>query len=461
VTALPLGDGKPRATWTLSDPWSFLLLLAGHWKLLLLSALAGALALFVALFLVSPRYDINAKLLLQFGREMMAPPGVSAKDGAQVMPAAKRPEDIASEVEILSNPRLIRQVVEHFGEDFFFGEHPPETLWQHIKRIPKLIWRGLGDAARGGMVLIGLRPQTTPLDRAVLAIGAALQVEAVRKSDVIEIKLGYPDPHVGILLLNKYLEYAAESHMQAHRAPAVREFFAAERETRSRELRQAEERLLAVRAERAAAWSAPEQRTLLLKAEADLLQQHAVALADAAQAMAEIARAKAMIETLPSEEKLSANEAPERDLLAKQNLLQGHRARATQISAQLQRLRMQLQASQASEIEISELERTVARLRRNLDLYEKGLEDARIAEAMDLAQLSNLKVIMPPTADIVPSYPPVRLFLILGIVGGLTLAIGFIVARELLRGMRRDQRDVAEVIEGTRVPPSVVSARHG
>jgi uncharacterized protein involved in exopolysaccharide biosynthesis len=470
-TASPPGHGKPRATWALSDPWYFLILLSQHWKLLLFSALAGAIALFLALLLVSPRYDIDAKLILQFGREMMAPPGVGAKDGAQVMPAAKRPEDIASEVEILSNPRLIRQVVEHFGEDFFFAEHPPETLWQWIKRIPKVIWRESGDAVRNGMVLVGLRPQTTPLDRVVLAIGSALHIEAVRKSDVIDVKLGYPDPHVGVLLLEKYLEYAAESHLLAHKVPEVREFFAAEREARSGELRQAEERLLALRNQ--LMWSKDNVvRLSMLKIEAELLQQQTLAIAAATQTEAEISRGQAALDTLRLT--TGANQQYEtltRDLLAKQSLLEGQRARITQTSAQLQRMREQLRANQASEIELVELEREVARLRRGLDLYEKALEDARIAEAMDRAQVSNLKVIMPPTADVFPSFPPVRLFLLLGIVGGLTLAILFIVAREMLRGMRRDQQDVAEVAETggeslpaflppTRVPPPFFSARH-
>jgi uncharacterized protein involved in exopolysaccharide biosynthesis len=446
-----------------------LALLARQWKLLFLSALAGAAALFVALLVVSPRYDISAKLLVQFGREMMAPPAVGAKDGSQVMPAAKRPEDIASEVEILSNPRLIRQVVEHFGEDFFYADAPPQTLWQHIKRIPKAIRRGLADASREAMVLVGLRPPTTPLDRVVLAIGSGLQVEAVRRSDVIDIKLAYPDPHVGVLLLEKYLEYAAASHLAAHRPPDMRGFFASEREERSRELRQAEERLIAVRNQ--LEWSRDNVvRISMLRAEAELVQQQSLAAAAAAQTEAEIKEIQTGLNAI-SPGINQQYEAATHNLVAKQNVLEGQRARVAQISTELQRMREQLRAGQASESEFAELEREVARLRRGLELYDKGLDDARIAAEMDQAQVSNLKVIMPPTADMLPSFPPVKLFLLLGILGGLTLAIGFIIAREMLRDRQRDQQNIVEAAEADaeslppgqppKRPPSVLSARHG
>jgi uncharacterized protein involved in exopolysaccharide biosynthesis len=134
-------------------------------------------------------------------------------------------------------------------------------------------------------------------------------------------------------------------------------------------------------------------------------------------------------------------------------------------------MREQLRAGQASESEFAELEREVARLRRGLELYDKGLEDARIAAEMDQAQVSNLKVIMPPTAELLPSFPPVKLFLLLGILGGLTLAIGFIIAREMLRDRQRDQQNIVEAAEADaeslppgqppKRPPSVLSARHG
>lgn len=512
MTRLNVIDNRPRATWTPRNPLEVLPLLRRNWGLLVLSAIAGLLAVLVALMALSPRYEVSAKLLVRMGREMTAPPTLAAKDAAQVMPAARRPEDAASEVEILTDPRLISQVVEHFGEDFFFAEPPARDLWQQIRRVPKKVLQAIQDGVRETMVILGLRPPTTRLQRATLVIGEALRIESVRKSDVIEIKLAMPDPSAGVLLLDKFIELAMENHVQAYRTAGAMDFFQAERAVRSRELRETEERLLARKAEQAA-WSAGEQRSLLLKSEAEIRQQEAQSAVELAQTSAEAEHAREVLAKLPSETKLSSvqarnkatdelrtrivqlqlelvslgsrytddspeirdirrqiaslraaidaepfyyvdgvttganqqHEAVARDLIVKENLLQGQRARSQQISEQLAGVRKQLQAIEAAEIEIAGLERDVARLRRSLDLYDKGLEDARIAEAMDTVELSNLKVIVPPTAAILPSWPPVRLFLIGGFVGGLALGMGFAALREMRRRRSETGRALWEV----------------
>jgi len=339
-------EEKPRATWTPLEPFRFLLLIVKYYKLLILSAMAGLIAMTGVMLIVGPRYDISAKLLVTTGREITAPRVLDPLDGVQAIPASRRPEDANTEVEILSNPRLMKRVVEHFGEDFFLAERPAVTLWQQIKRVPKVVWRELRDAMREGLVLLGLRPPTTALERVTLAMQKGLVVESIRRSDVIEIKLGFPDPRAGVLVMQKFIEFALESHIQAHRASGVGEFFSAQKEAKSRELREAEQHLLDVRTK--------------------------------------------------------------------------------------------MQGVQAAEIEIAKLERDVAGLRRIVGLYEKGLENARTVEAMDVYKLSNLRVIMQPTADLLPAYPPLRRFLLLGLIGGLTLAIGFIVLKEMLSGTLHD-----------------------
>ncbi len=55
---------------------------------------------------------------------------------------------------------------------------------------------------------------------------------------------------------------------------------------------------------------------------------------------------------------------------------------------------------------------------------------------MDGAALSSLQVIMPPTAELLPSYPPMRRFLLLGFAGGLSLGCLLVVGRDLWRRHR-------------------------
>ena len=79
---------------------------------------------------------------------------------------------------------------------------------------------------------------------------------------------------------------------------------------------------------------------------------------------------------------------------------------------------------------IAALEREVARLRRSLEVYERGYEDASIAEAMEAVQLSGLRIVMPPTAEILPSSPSIRRTALLGLVAGLALGFALMLWRE-------------------------------
>jgi uncharacterized protein involved in exopolysaccharide biosynthesis len=85
---------------------------------------------------------------------------------------------------------------------------------------------------------------------------------------------------------------------------------------------------------------------------------------------------------------------------------------------------------EAAAIEIATLEQNAARLTRAIDLYQNGFENARIAETMAQVRLSGLRVVMPPTAEIVPSSPSIRRTVMLGLVAGLMLALGVILFRE-------------------------------
>ncbi|UFN49764.1 Wzz/FepE/Etk N-terminal domain-containing protein [Roseomonas sp. OT10] len=505
MTELRTLQGLPRATWTPLDAMGMLRVLVRHWRLLLAGAGAGVLAMLGVMMISSPIYAVTTKVLVQQGQETTAPPVLGVRDGAQVMPASRRPEDVALEVEILTDPRLIRQVVDDLGADFFLAETEPATLWQWIKWVPKTLMRKANDALREINVMLGLRPRTTPLDRVVLAIGGALQIEQVRKSDVIEVTLRFPDREGGELVLQRFLDKAVESHLRVHRSPAVGEFFGRERDAVAAQLRAAEERLLGLRGQRAAAWSAPEQRSLLLKAEGDLQLQLAQTRSDSAQVAAELEPAKRALAGLSPETVVTSTQArnragdemrarllqlrlelvnlraryapgspevgdverqiaalerdlagePEylvaevtrganqqydslsREVVAKQGALDGLNARAGQLEAQLRQVRELLRETAAAEIGIAQAEGEVERLRSLRARYDRGVEEARIAEALGQAALTNLRIIMPPTAEVLPSSPNVRRFLIMGLAGGLVAAAGFVLLRELLRLNRR------------------------
>lgn len=487
-----------RSTWTLADIARVAKLLWRNIIFLSIAVLLGLSVMFISIVVSGPSYEISAKLLVRLGREMMAPALVDARDAGQSQQLTKRPEDLASEVEIFTDPRLVERTVESFGPDFFLADDPPHSLYQHVKYAAKTLRRWINDQTRQALIFVGLRSDTTPLERLTLSIAQGLAVEVVRKSDVIQISMHFPDPKIGELFLNHFIAFGMDSHIEAYRTAGEREFFQNEREEQGAELRRAESQLLDARSNRDAIYSGAERFAALLKAQAETQQQLDATSTDVADNRAQIAYAAQALKIIPAEimqsttqsrqksgddvagrlnqlqvdlTKLRATyseEAPEikdaqlqigtlrnlqeeqsrfrvdgttsgpnpqysalaRDLTVKQGLLEGQIARAAALTSQIARLHDQARSAQLLEIEIAQTERRVAELRRSIDVYDKAFEDARLAETMNAVALSNLKVIMPATSELVPSSPSIGRSLIIGVVGSLTLAIGFILIRD-------------------------------
>lgn len=489
----------PRRTWLPTDIFGVLALLRRYWPLMLACSLAGAAALVAyAILVAGPRYTVTAKIMVNLGPEMVGSPLLAAREGTPAAPAMRRPEDSATGVEIFSNPRLVRDVVTQLGEDFF-AEPAPVTLFQRIKHTGKETVRGLRDALRETLVALGIRPRTTEAERLTLAIGDALRVEPVRRADVINLVLTFPDPRAGEVILERFIALAMAGHAHAYRMPGVTEFFRNARGERRAELTAAEERLFAFRLRSAnPVWSVAEQRPGLIRAEAEVQQQLRQLNGTIAAVEAELRRGEATLGGLPGEIELTSvrsrntatdalqnrlvqlrlelatqqarygensieiadirrqteallalleSEEPyrldqvttgvnqlrqtlERDIVTRRIDIEGQRGRVRQLEEEVRGLRAQLRDIEAAAIEIAQLEQDVTRLRRSLDLYERGYEDARIAEAMEAVQLSGLRVVMPPTAEIIPSSPSLRRNLLLGFAAGLLLSIGWILLLE-------------------------------
>lgn len=488
----------PKTTWLPSDLLGALALARRYWITIIACSLAGLLAMMAAAVVGGPSYTVAAKILVNLGPETAGSPLVGALQRAPAAPALLRPEDSTTGVEIFSNPRLIRQVVENLGEDFF-ADAPPVTFLQRIKFAAKEITRSAQEALREVFILVGLRPRTTRLDRLTLAIGAALHVEPVRRSDVIDVTLRTPDPRAGEIILGRFIELALADHIRAYRLPGVAEFLNRELIGRRAELRAAEERLLALRLDgRNPVWSVTEQRSVLIRAEDELQQQLRRERASIAATEAEIGKAETALAALPGDIELSrvrsrntetdalrsrlvqlrldrasqearygadspeiadirrqtdaltallASEPPdridqvttgvnqlhqslERDILAKRVDLEGQRGRVQQLDEEITRVRAQLRDIETAAIEIAQLELTVARLNSAIEVFQRNYETARVAETMAEVRLSGLRVVMPPTAEIIPSAPSLKKSAALGLIAGLGLALALIVLRE-------------------------------
>ena len=119
-----------------------------------------------------------------------------------------------------------------------------------------------------------------------------------------------------------------------------------------------------------------------------------------------------------------------RDILARQIDREGQRGRSERLAEEITRIRAQLRDIEAAAIEIIQLEQTVTRLNGVIETLQRSYEAARTARTMAEVRLSGLRVVMPPTAEIIPSAPSLKKSAALGLIAGLGLALALILYRE-------------------------------
>lgn len=301
-----------------------------NWRLIVVSLVAVLILTLGALVYMDPRYEVNARILIKLGREMAAP--LTVTDTAQVIPTQKRPEDINSEIEIMKSPDLLRKLVEYFGEDYFYAEPPATTLYQKIKKTVRIAVKWIKEKLRDLAVFLGIRRQTTPLERVVGTLQKSLEIEAIRKTDVVFVKFKTKDPEAGVEIVNKFIELYLERHLEVFKAPRVRQFFSAESDLLKKKLRKAELELSEFR-QKNALWSPMEQRRVILDSLQRLRDDRARMEGEIDEILARIDYLDNKIVNFPEKVKISA-------VKARNPLIDELRSRLVELEGELQTLRV-------------------------------------------------------------------------------------------------------------------------
>ncbi|MBN2375010.1 MAG: hypothetical protein JXD22_01315 [Sedimentisphaerales bacterium] len=291
-------ESKPIVTMKLPGIGRFLPVLIQHRKFIITSTILVLLAMFCVLLILDPKYEVSTSVFIKFGREMTAPATVG---NAVVMPASKRPEDITSEIEIMKNRHLWTELVNYFGEDYFFGEPVADTFFKKVKQKARRAYMTVRKTLGQALVTLGFRRELTNLERVVMTLQSSVEIEPIRKSDVIEIRMRTTDPDAGEEILAKFLELYQESHLKAHTTPKAKEFFQEESKSLLDRLRQSETTLANFK-ESHGIWSIPEQRNLLLNWAKEIRSQQVQMEVIVAGLDAEIAQLTAQAKLMPAEQ---------------------------------------------------------------------------------------------------------------------------------------------------------------
>ena len=290
-------ESKPIVTLKMPGMGRIVPVLIQRRKFIVTSTILVLLAMFCVLLILDPKYEVSTSVFIQFGREMTAPATVG---DALVMPASKRPEDITSEIEIMKSRHLWTDLANHFGEDYFFGEPVADTFFQKVKRSARHAYRAVRAAMDRALVTLGFRRELTKLERVVMVLQSSVEIEPIRKSDVIEIRMRTTDPDAGEEVLAKFLELYQENHMEVHKTPKAKEFFQEESKLLLDRLHQSEIALANFK-ESQGVWFIPEQRNLLLNWAKEIRSQQVQMAVIVAGLDAEIEQLSAEAETMPAE----------------------------------------------------------------------------------------------------------------------------------------------------------------
>ncbi|HEY2826128.1 MAG TPA: GNVR domain-containing protein [Pirellulales bacterium] len=343
---------------TLRVPWR-------HRRKGLLFFLAVVTLSLLANLLLPRTYRSEGELLLRLGREnMLLDPTATVASTPILTVQQSRENEINSVIEILRSQVLLTKVVNALGPDVILGR----TSWSSTKPQPvaaptiqlAVAMKADATTADGNLrdsdlddansVASGTENESSrDVQEAVRRLGKLLNVEAVRKSNVVQITYDASNPGLAQAVVNRLIGYFLDDYIRLNRTPGAQEFLSQQTNTIRQRLQAKEEELRKLKDSTELA--APEgRRTIVVnrigRLEDDLLQTSA----QLASIEAEVKQLREQLNSLPSKEIMEqtvgfANDASDgmrQQLYALQMREQELASRFTNGHPQLQQVRQQI-----------------------------------------------------------------------------------------------------------------------
>ena len=197
-----------------------------HRKLVVYTFLILMVGVVVGAILISNNYQAEMKILVKHARvdEAVSP----GRDSTFTNPGDVTEEEINSEVELLKSRDLLEKVVLACN----LQDSRPGLLGSLFSK---------GTVAKADTK----RNQAEKLSEAVAKLEKKLQVEPIRKTDLIQVTYASSDPQLSARVLKLLGELYLEKTVAVHRPPGAFEFFQTQSQQFDQELQNAETRLTA------------------------------------------------------------------------------------------------------------------------------------------------------------------------------------------------------------------------
>ena len=259
-------------------------------------------ALSLVLLLLGPRYEVTATLLVTAER---ATPAVSPDNDVVTRADPVSEEEINSEIAMLQSKALLREVLAK--------EPDPRDAGGAFHVLKAIVLAPIEAPAALYRLLHGL-PAPTPLDELTRHAARRLDVSAVHKSNLIEVRYAERsiDPAWLARVVNDLVARHIERHQLVSQQLAAQQFFGSQRQLLADRAKDAQDALVRFH-QREDFQSTPEQREMWRRRLADLTTALATTESELAEAtgkidflVAELARHP---RTIPVEESLTQNQA--------------------------------------------------------------------------------------------------------------------------------------------------------
>ncbi|MGD8523792.1 MAG: Wzz/FepE/Etk N-terminal domain-containing protein, partial [Desulfobacterales bacterium] len=208
-----------------------------HKYIILLFFLAVVITVSVGTFLAKPTYEASAQILVKLGRESLFVPA-----SADMRPVvnSNREERINSEIEILKSRSLAEKVALALG---------PTVIYENLRdQKPGLVGR------IKALIIPREEKELTPDERQELNLNIAtsilqdnLEVEGIKKSNIVNVSFQHSDPRMVAMVVNNLAEIYLDHHLAVHKIPRSHKFFQEQSETLKAQLTQSEEKLKALK----------------------------------------------------------------------------------------------------------------------------------------------------------------------------------------------------------------------
>ncbi|MFZ0738892.1 MAG: Wzz/FepE/Etk N-terminal domain-containing protein [Candidatus Acidiferrales bacterium] len=196
-----------------------------HRKLVVLTFLMLMLGTIVAVIFGSENYQSKMEILVK--RERVDAAVSPGRDAALSNPGDVTEEEINSEVELLKSRDLLEKVAVSCN----LQESQPSPLWSRL--FPTASAHGTDEG----------RDNAKNISRAVSALESKLQIEPLRKTDLIQVTYDSSDPQLAARVLGTLGNLYLEKTVAVHSSPGAFEFFQTESQHYDQELHTAETHL--------------------------------------------------------------------------------------------------------------------------------------------------------------------------------------------------------------------------